>query len=126
MGTGGFTATAPLAGSAPSGVDLLAAAIDALAAEALGERSAGALGERVIALDVLGARFRFEQSRGALAFDTAGGPLDDGFQSAQSWLRANTMAGPGEAKDLVTTGRALRDRLPATSAAAADGQVSWA
>ena len=71
------------------------------------------------------ARLRFEQSRTALAFDTAGGPLADGFPSAAAWLRANTMAAPGEAKDLVSTGRALRDRLPATAEAAADGQLGW-
>ncbi|MCW2605013.1 MAG: putative endonuclease, partial [Pseudonocardiales bacterium] len=107
-------------------IALLRAAVGAVRAEALAGVSAVVVGECLVELDVVVARLRFEQSRFALAFDCAGGPLDDGFQSAQSWLRANTMAGPGEAKDLVTTGRALRDRLPATSDAAADGQVSWA
>ena len=118
MESGGSTATG-------SALAVLAAAVDALAAEPLAGVPAVALGERAVALDVLVARLRFEQSRTAVAFEAAGGPLEDGFPSAASWLRANTMASPGEAKDLVATGRALRDRLPATAGASAAGLLGW-
>ena len=121
MESGGSTAAA----RASTALEALTAAVDALAGEVLAGCSAGALGERSVALDVLVARLRFEQARTAVAFDAAGGPLADGFPSAASWLRANTMAAPGEASDLIRTGRALRDWLPATSTAAAAGGLSW-
>lgn len=112
--------------AAASALDALSAGVDALAAERLAGRSGVALGERAVALDALVARLRFEQARTAVAFDATGGPLADGFPSAAAWLRSNTTAGPGEARDLVATGRALKDRLPATSTAAAAGRIGWA
>ncbi len=111
---------------ADSAVRALAAAVDAVLGDDLAEGSAGALGERAVALDVLVARLRFEQARTAVAFEAAGGPLHDGFASGAAWLRARTSASPGEAADLVRTGRALRDRLPATAAAAQSGAIGWA
>lgn len=81
MESGGSTATesadAPVLAARRS-------AVDAVLAEPTVGLPAVALGERAVALDVLVARLRFAQSRIAVAFESADGPLADGFQSASS------------------------------------------
>ena len=121
-----MTTASPAPGaSAPGGLDRLRAAVDALRDEDVTASSAAALGEQLSGIEALIARLRHEQARRAVAFDAAGGPMADGFATAAAWLRANTLAAPRDAADLVAVGRALRDRLPATAAALADGGISF-
>lgn len=111
--------------AAASGLHLVQAGLDALRAESAADLPAIVLGEQLATIETLIARLRHEQARRAAAFESAGGALADGFPTTASWLRANTMASPGEARDLVAVGRALRDRLPASSAVLASGGMSF-
>lgn len=100
-------------------------AMDGLRDEDIADLSAGSLGDQLIDLGALAARLAHEQARRAVAFDASGGPLADGFLSGAAWLRSNTVAPPALAADFVRVGRALRDRLPATSAALRAGQFGF-
>jgi hypothetical protein len=108
------------------GLQLLRQALDALRDERLADVPASSLGEELTEIEALTARLRHEQARRAAAFDSAGGAAADGFASTGAWLRANTLASPREAGDLVNVGRDLRDRLPSTRAVLDAGGMSFA
>ncbi|MCU1688163.1 MAG: putative endonuclease [Jatrophihabitantaceae bacterium] len=110
--------------SAP-GLQLVQTGLDALRDEAVAGLPGVVLGEQVATIETFIARLRHEQARRAVAFESAGGPLADGFSTAAAWIRANTPASPGEARDLVSVGRAVRDRLPASGAVLASGGMSF-
>lgn len=111
--------------SAASSVAALRRALDHLRDDALAGLPPAVLGDQLIELGILAARLAYEQARRAAAFDSSGGPLADGFPSAAAWLRANSVASPSEAADLVRVGRALRDRLPATGDALREGRFGF-
>jgi hypothetical protein len=100
-------------------------ALDALREEASAGRPAAAIGLDLVEMERSSGRLLFELSRRCADFDAAGGALADGVPSAAAWLRTRTMMAPGEASMLVRVGRDLRDRLPATAAAARDGLISF-
>lgn len=108
-----------------TGIDLVRLGLDALRDESPADRPAVVLGEQLVALESLAARLRFEQARRAAAFDSAGGAVADGLPTAAAWIRANTLASPGDASEMVEVGRALRDRLPAAESELSHGAISW-
>jgi hypothetical protein len=107
------------------GLLLIRAGLDALREQTPPQLPATVLGRQLAELETLMARLRAEQARRVAAFDSAGGPAADGFPTAASWLRANTLASPGEARDLATVAGALRDRLPASARALSEGGISF-
>lgn len=83
------------------------------------------LGEEIVELTRLAARLDAEILRRLASFDRRGGAAADGAVSTGAWLRARTRLSPAEAHSRITAARALGDRLPATAAAFAAGDVSF-
>jgi hypothetical protein len=106
---------------------LLHDALDALDAEAeSGVRApAAAIGLDLISMARAAGRLAFRMSQHAAAFDAAGGALAEGMPTTAAWIRHRANMAPGEASALVKVGRDLRDRLPATAAAARDGLIGF-
>jgi hypothetical protein len=107
------------------GMRLLHDALAVLRSEHPAGRPAAALGADIIALQRVIGQLSFELSQRAAAFDAAGGALAEGMPSTAAWIRHRANMAPGEARALVRVGRDLRDRLPATAAAARDGAISF-
>jgi hypothetical protein len=109
------------------GMRLLHDALDALDAEAeSGARAPGAaIGLDIVSMARAAGRLAFRMSQHAAAFDAAGGALAEGMPSTAAWIRHRANMAAGEARTLVRVGRDLRDRLPATAAAARDGLIGF-
>jgi hypothetical protein len=109
------------------GMRLLHDALDALDAEAAsGARApAEAIGLDIVSMARAAGRLAFRMSQHAAAFDAAGGALAEGMPTTAAWIRHRANMAPGEARALVRVGRDLRDRLPATAAAARDGLIGF-
>jgi hypothetical protein len=88
-------------------------------------RPAAALGMDIVALELVIGQLTFELSQRVAAFDSAGGALAEGMPTTAAWIRHHANLAPGEASTLVKVGRDLRDRLPATAAAARDGLIGF-
>ncbi|MDQ1713966.1 MAG: hypothetical protein QOE45_3416 [Frankiaceae bacterium] len=84
-----------------------------------------ALGERIVALDVLARRVAAAQAAAVRAFDRRGAADAFGCASTAAWLRSHAGASEREARSLVALSRSL-DRWPAFAAAFAEGAVSAA
>jgi hypothetical protein len=112
--------------SAGEALEALRVAVERLVEIAPADSSGAALGEGLVELDVLEASLRWAKAQWAAAFDASGAAVADGLPTAAAWLRVHTTAAPGEARQLVGVGRALRDRLPAIGALLRDGRIGWA
>ena len=107
------------------GLGALASAIDALAAVDVRALPDAAVGEQIVALQCQAARLAAQLARRVEVFDRRGAAAADGAVSSGGWLRSTCRMGPGEARQLVVTARRLADALPATTAALAEGAISY-
>jgi hypothetical protein len=115
---------APSDGSSADAMQALSAALDALAAQELTGLGVGVdLAERMAQLQRLTNRLQAEVLRTTAAFDASGVWDADGAVSSAAWMRGRLQVAAGAARQQVTTARALRDHLPHTSAALAEGRV---
>jgi len=106
-----------------SGVERLAAALDALAADDLQALPTGAVLDRTSALVAARARIDAELARTVHRAEVTQAPERDGLRSMGSWLRGHTRLSGAAAGGLVRAGRAL-EHLPALAAAHAAGRVT--
>jgi hypothetical protein len=84
-----------------------------------------ALGERILALDLLIRQAQAAQAAAVRAFDLRGGADAAGAASTACWLRDRAGAGDREARSLLGLGRSL-ERFPAMAAAFRAGAVTAA
>jgi uncharacterized protein DUF222 len=112
------------------GLDLLAAAVDQLAAEDLDALPDSEAARRVLVLRRLLERLEGQWLRELAAVDgrgAAGADQDTPAESTAGWLRNRTRMGYTDAHQRVRVARALhRGPLPATAQALAEGEISYA
>lgn len=119
-----------MAGETPASRDAVLGRLDAVLTDLLTQEVASLSGEvlaqRVLDLQRATNRLNAALATSAAAFDRSGTWELDGAASAGAWLRARANLAPGAARSLVREGRLLRDTLPLTMEALADGAITVA
>ena len=87
---------------------------------------AQSLGSQLVGLRQLIDQLEGVFASGAVAFDEAGGPADDGAGSLAAWIRHRCRIAPGEAQARVRVARAVTSGpMTTTGEALRDGTISW-
>ncbi|MEZ5157204.1 MAG: DUF222 domain-containing protein [Candidatus Nanopelagicales bacterium] len=118
-----MTITAQSASPATLLVDLRAAVVALLAADPA-EWCLDELQDAIPLLHEVANQTAAVQARVLASFDARGGAQIAGARGTSDWLAQTVRIPSGHAGWWVHTARALRDQLPATAAALADGQIS--
>ena len=116
-------ATHPLAAVLTAAVDQVAAAVEGSSGGADGFPGADVT-EVLLTVCAQIGRLQVAASRLSTVADDEGLWATEGARSFAHWLAAATRTSYARARDLVATGRALRDHLPATGAAGLAGDVA--
>ncbi len=115
--------THPLAGALTAAVDGVVRAVQAASA-GLGSLAQDEALELLLTLVAQSGRLTVAAARLSTTVDDDGMWATDGARSFAHWLAARTGMSFAKARDAVTTGRALRDHLPATTVAGLAGEVA--
>jgi hypothetical protein len=105
-------------------VAALDAAVDALLVTDPQDWSLDGLSSSLVDIPAVVNKLLALQTRNVASFDARGGAQVAGARSTASWLAKQTRLEPSHAGWLVHTARALRDDLPETAAALADGRIA--